>query len=140
MRVKSAPEKIEQSRYQYTYVKLKSPPIQGKYATVLAPASVTYMGLRMNHHSSMSGINQRNDVLIDCHVIFDCNCMMRFWSFFTFAINFLSPDFDAFIDSALQVAISLFHSLICFLFVKSLLVKEVTSDRKKDKPRMKSVE
>ena len=85
-------------------------------------------------------MNQRNDVFIDCHVIFDCNCMMRFWSFFTFAINFLSPDFDAFIDSCLQVAISLFQSLICALFVNNLLVKEVTSETKKDKPRMKSVE
>jgi hypothetical protein len=85
-------------------------------------------------------MNQRNDVFIDCHVIFDCNCIIRFWSFLTLAINFLSPVFDAFIDSSRHVAISLFHSLICTRFVKSRLVNEVTNERKKDRPRIKSVE
>ena len=81
-----------------------------------------------------------NDVFSDCHVIFDCNCIMCFCCFFTLAINFLSPVRVALRESALQVAISWLQAFICSRFVRSLFVSKVMNDRKKDKARIKSVE
>jgi len=85
-------------------------------------------------------MNQMNDVFIDCHISFDCSCIMCFCCFCTLAINFLSPVRVALSESALQADISWFHAFICSLFVRSLFVSKVTSESKKDKPRMKNVE
>jgi len=85
-------------------------------------------------------MNQMNDVLVDCHINFDCSCIMCVCCFFTLAINFLSPVRVALRESALQAAISWFQAFICSLFVRSLFVSKVTSERKKDKPKMKNVE
>ena len=89
---------------------------------------------------SISGMNHRNDVFIDCHIIFDCICMTCFSCFFSLAMSFLSPERVAFSDSDLHWVISLFHSLSWSLFVSSLLLREVASETPKATSNTKNVE
>jgi len=85
-------------------------------------------------------MNHRNDVFIDCHIIFDCSCMTCFSCFFSLAMSFLSPARAAFIDSDLHWVISLFQSLNCALLVRSRLDAEVASETAKATSMMKNVE
>lgn len=85
-------------------------------------------------------MNHKNEVFMDCHIILDCNCITWRSCFFTFAINFLSLDRLACIESVLHCEISLFQAFSCSLFVKNLFVEDVANETPKARSRMKKVE
>ncbi len=137
-RLKIMPAKNEQKRYHMnTFSWYGSDPSQGRKATTV-PGSMA--AGRSTYHISMRGMNHRNEVFIDCHIIFDCSCMMCFSCFFSLAMSFLSPARAAFIDSDLHWLISLFQSLNWSRLVRSRLVVDVANETPKATSMMKNVE